>query len=70
MPRYDEGVAGLGGWSGRVDEGGLLVEGAGSDADWWRVAATVAWTHLDAGGAPVDVSTVRVPGPQRRLGAE
>ena len=70
VPECEDGVASLGGWAGRVEQGRLEVDGAGSDADWWRVAATVAWTHLDETGTPVNVSTVRVPGPRRRLGAE
>jgi glycerol-1-phosphatase len=70
VPTHEDGVTSLGGWTGRVDDGRLRVDGAGSDGDWWRVAATAAWAHLDACGAPADVSAVRVPGPQRRLGAE
>jgi ribonucleotide monophosphatase NagD (HAD superfamily) len=60
----------LGGWCGRVVDGRLEVEGEGSVADWWRVAASAAWAHLDAVGTPADVSATRVPGPRRGGGAE
>ncbi len=51
----------LGGWSARSIEGALVVEGAGSEADWWRVAATAAWAHLDHTGRVLDTSAVVVP---------
>lgn len=70
VPEAQDGVAVLGGWTARAEDGRLEIRGAGSDADWWRVAATVAWTHLDAEGTPLDVSSTRVPGPRRQLGAE
>ena len=65
----DAGVT-LGGWTGTVDDGRLRLCGEGSDADWWRVAATVAWRHLDKTGDVVDVADTTPPGPDRRLGAE
>jgi glycerol 3-phosphatase-2 len=46
------------------------VTGEGTDADWWRVAATACWRHLDESGVVVDVSDTTPPGPVRRLGAE
>lgn len=61
----------LGGWSGTVRDGRLLVvstepteptEPAGSVPDWWRVAAATAWHHLDTTGTVVDIAAVRVPG--------
>ena len=70
VPDADGDDAVLGGWRGRVVGGCLEVEGEGSVADWWRVAATAAWVHLDAVGTPADVSAVRVPGPRRGLVAE
>ena len=70
VPERRDGEVVLGGWSGRVREGRLDVTGSGSDADWWRVAATVAWAYRDEVGTPVDVSAARVPGPRRQLGAE
>jgi HAD superfamily hydrolase (TIGR01450 family) len=69
-PVVDGGRAELGGWSGAVVDGRLEVDGAGSDADWWRVAATACWLHLDEAGQPADVTDTVPPGPVRRLGAE
>lgn len=60
----------LGGWSGAVVDGRLDIDGAGSEADWWRVAATACWLHLDEAGTPADVADTVPPGPVRRLGAE
>ncbi|MFC7362741.1 HAD-IIA family hydrolase [Nocardioides astragali] len=60
----------LGGWSAVVEEGRLAVTGQGSDADWWRVAVTVCWRHLDHAGSALDVSDTTPPGPVRPLGAE
>ncbi|WP_242532375.1 HAD-IIA family hydrolase [Nocardioides sp. S5] len=69
-PTVDGGRVELGGWSGAVVDGRLEVDGAGSDADWWRVAATACWLHLDEAGQPADVTDTVPPGPVRRLGAE
>lgn len=55
----------LGGWSGSVRAGRLVVDSGGADgtaADWWRVAAVTAWHHLDTTGTVVDIAGVRVPG--------
>lgn len=68
--RMEEGGAELNGWSATVDDGRLTVSGDGTDADWWRVVATVCWQHLDASGSPVDLGDTTPPGPVRRLGAE
>lgn len=70
VPSTADGTAELGGWSATVDDGRLAVSGSGSDADWWRVAATACWLHLDAGGSPADVSDTEPPGPARTLDAE
>jgi HAD superfamily hydrolase (TIGR01450 family) len=70
VPSVDGATAELGGWSAQVTDGRLTVEGEGSDADWWRVAATACWRHLDDGGGVADVSDTTPPGPVRRLGAE
>ena len=64
------GGAELNGWSAAVDDGRLTVSGDGTDADWWRVVATVSWQHLDESGTPVDLGDTTPPGPVRRLGAE
>lgn len=55
----------LGGWRGQVRAGRLEVEQLAADAapaDWWRVAAGSAWSHLDATGTVVDLTAARVPG--------
>lgn len=71
VPRVVEGgVAELNGWSAAVDDGLITVTGDGTDADWWRVVATVSWQHLDASGSPVHLGDTTPPGPVRRLGAE
>ena len=70
VPRQVAGAVELHGWSARVVDGRLSVEGQGSDADWWRVAATACWLHLDASGTVVDLGDTTPPGPVRRLGAE
>lgn len=69
-PEVDDSRVTLGGWRGHVEEGRLRLTGSGTDADWWRVAATVAWRHLDDTGEVVDVTDTTPPGPERRLGAE
>ncbi|GAA1944514.1 HAD-IIA family hydrolase [Nocardioides hwasunensis] len=65
----DTGFA-LGGWTGSVVEGRLEISGSGDDDDWWRVAATACWQHLDASGSVADVSDTTPPGPARALAAE
>ena len=62
VPRVgDDGVVALGGWAGAVVEGRLSLAGAGSAADWWRVAAVTSWRHLDAAGVPVELDGVVSP---------
>lgn len=47
-PRQDGTTWALGGWRARVaDDSSLLLEGAGSDDDWWRCAAVAAWSFMD-----------------------
>jgi glycerol-1-phosphatase len=70
VPSVTGAAVELGGWTATVDDGRLDVAGAGSDADWWRVAATACWRHLDDTGSPADVSDTKPPGPVRQLGAE
>ncbi len=55
----------LGGWVGRVDDGDLVVQGAGSLGDWWRVAAVAAWTHRDLAGVTASVERAKPPVPRR-----
>lgn len=70
VPEITEAAVELGGWAATVADGRLVVEGKGSDADWWRVAATACWRHLDDTGSVADVSDTLPPGPVRQLGAE
>lgn len=70
VPAEADGSARLNGWSASVDDGRLVVDGEGSDADWWRVAAVAGWRHLDATGTPADVTDTTPPGPVRQLDAE
>ncbi|MGI8524437.1 MAG: HAD-IIA family hydrolase [Nocardioides sp.] len=49
------------GWSGRVTDGRLRVEGGGDPDAWWSVVAAAAWAHLDATGSPADASELDVP---------
>ncbi|MGN6162041.1 MAG: HAD-IIA family hydrolase, partial [Marmoricola sp.] len=37
----------VGGWTARVEDGALVVEGEGAAEDWWRGAAAAAWSYLD-----------------------
>lgn len=70
VPEETDTGAELNGWSAAVVDGRLGVTGQGEDADWWRVAATACWQHLDATGSPADVSDTVPPGPERHLGGE
>lgn len=70
VPAETEVGAELNGWRASVIDGRLEVAGQGDDADWWRVAATACWRHLDATGKPADVSDTVPPGPVRHLGGE
>lgn len=60
-PEPGADAASLGGWTARVEGDRLRVDGDGARADWWRVVAVAAWTHLDDAGEPADVSGVEVP---------
>ncbi|MFC4785216.1 HAD-IIA family hydrolase [Nocardioides sp. MAHUQ-72] len=53
----------LGGWTASVEDGRLVVTGAGDVSDWWRVVAATAWRHLDDSGESVRVDDVRAPLP-------
>jgi glycerol-1-phosphatase len=64
-PELDGTRASAGGWTARVDDGALQVEGAGDAGDWWRAVASSAWAHLDERGEPADTSGLRVPGAGR-----
>ncbi|WP_253943474.1 HAD-IIA family hydrolase [Nocardioides sp. zg-1308] len=68
VPERTARGAELGGWSASVTDGRLEVTGDGTDADWWRVAATACWRHLDEAGTPADTADATPPGPSRQLG--
>jgi len=61
--RTAEGAT-LGGWTAGVEEGRLEISGSGSAADWWRVVATAAWSHLDATGSVADTTGITAPQPE------
>ncbi len=60
-PQKDGTAWSCGGWTARVEDGRLVVEGEGEDDDWWRVVAAAAWSHLDDEGEPADVERLTVP---------
>ena len=57
----DGGAWECGGWRAEVVDGALRVVGEGTPDDWWRAAASAAWTHLDGAGDVVDVAAVHPP---------
>ncbi|KRF32469.1 HAD-IIA family hydrolase [Nocardioides sp. Soil805] len=66
VPEAADGTVELGGWTARVLDGRLQVDGDGAASDFWRAVAVAGWTHLDETGeaASVDgVSVPEVPGP-------
>ncbi|QIK77444.1 HAD-IIA family hydrolase [Nocardioides piscis] len=70
VPERDGSAVHLGGWTARLEGGGVDVSGHGSPADWWRVVATAGWTALDDGKPVIDVTKLHPPvapdGGQRR----
>ena len=70
VPTTSEAGVELNGWTATVEDGRLGVTGEGSDADWWRVAVTACWSHLDETGTAAEVSDTSPPGPVRHLDAE
>ena len=61
-PEVSDDAVSLGGWTARVDDGDLVVDGEGAPDDWWRVVAVAAWRHLDEAGRPVGTEGVAEPG--------
>ncbi len=61
VPELGGGVVRLDGWTARVADGRLRVDGDGGPDAWWRTAAVAAWRHLDATGTPADLSGVQPP---------
>lgn len=58
-PRDDGATAG--GWTARVVDGAVTVEGSGGRDDWWRAVAVAAWGHQDRAGAVPDTDGLVVP---------
>jgi HAD superfamily hydrolase (TIGR01450 family) len=61
-PETDGDEVTQGGWTARVADGALRVDGAGEPDDWWRVVAVASWRHLDSTGEPVGTDGVAPPG--------
>lgn len=49
------------GWTARVCDGTVRMEGRGRPSDWWRALAGCAWAHLDRTGSPVDPGDLEPP---------
>lgn len=60
-PNEEGGAWALGGWRASVDDGRLRLDGDGTTGDWWRVAASAAWSHLDDTGERVDLDAISAP---------
>ncbi|WP_238343064.1 HAD-IIA family hydrolase [Nocardioides cynanchi] len=56
------------GWTARVVDGRLVVEGSGSGDAWWACVGPALWSGLDAAGEPADISGVVAPAPDDRRG--
>ena len=50
-----------GGWTAKMAEGRLSLEGQGTPDAWWQLVAAAAWSHLDASGAPVATEGLDAP---------
>jgi glycerol-1-phosphatase len=50
------------GWSARIDDGRVVVDGDGSPDAWWTCVAEAGWAHLDQAGSAPDVSDLTAPG--------
>ena len=60
-PREEDGTWELGGWTARVADAALSVEGDGEPDDWWRVVACAAWAATDAGAEVPDTTGLEPP---------
>ncbi|MBS46133.1 MAG: HAD family hydrolase [Nocardioides sp.] len=60
-PEHTDGGWRVGGWTARLDDGSLRVDGDGAPSDWWRALACAAWEHLDAHGEAADASGLTPP---------
>lgn len=61
VPEVEDGQVRVAGWTARVDDGRLVVDGSGEVDDWWRAVAEAAWRHLDEAGTVVDAEGVTPP---------
>ena len=61
VPSETEDGFELDGWTARVVDGKLQVEGQGGTPAWWSVVAEAAWAHLDEHGEPVATDGVSAP---------
>lgn len=61
VPMARDGGHELGGWRAVAGHGRVKIDGAGQPADWWRVLAHAAWTHLDDTGQSVDPDGLTPP---------
>ncbi len=61
VPDVEGGAVELGGWTARVVDGRLDVDGTGDPSDFWRVVAVAGWAHLDETGEAPSVDGVSVP---------
>jgi glycerol-1-phosphatase len=57
----DQSGMAAGGWRATVKNGQLLISGAGSRANWLRVAAKASWDYCDATGHAPDLGAVVEP---------
>jgi len=60
-PQLQDEAVTLAGWTARVSDGALAVDGTGERDDWWRVVAVAAWRHLDDAGEPASTDGVEPP---------
>jgi glycerol-1-phosphatase len=63
-----DGQWSAGGWTARIDDGRLVVEGSGAGDAWWSCVGPALWGHFDAVGEPADTSGVVAPEPDRARG--
>jgi len=65
-PMIDQrsGSCELGGWRASIESEELSVAGTGAPEDWWRVAVTAAWIHLDKTGTPASIRHTTSPVPR------
>ena len=57
----DDATSQVGGWSARVEGGGLRVEGEGDVHAWWQAVAAAAWAHLDGTGEAASTEGLAPP---------